>query len=126
RLALLDARDLGDRIRLVRVLERAGQQVFLAHRLRTVARIDTAAAEEEQVLNVGAVSSVNDVRLHLEILVEKLGAKRVVRVNPAHPGGRHEDVLRFVLTEKRVYGALLQQIQLGSRASCETVLRSPV
>ena len=47
-LAQLDAGDLGDGVGLVGRLQRPGQQVFLPDRLRAVARIDAAGAEESR------------------------------------------------------------------------------
>ena len=49
RLAQLDAGDLRDRVRLVRRLERTGQQLILGDRLRRQPRIDARATEVQQL-----------------------------------------------------------------------------
>lgn len=48
RLTQLDAGDLGDRIPLIRGLQRTGEQRFLADRLLGELRVDTAAAQKQQ------------------------------------------------------------------------------
>ena len=80
--------DLGDRVRLVGRLERAGEQVLLADRLRAVARVDAARAEEHQSLDAGEVGAVDQVGLDLQVLVKELPALSVVCEDPTPHGRR--------------------------------------
>src|SRR6188508_1010403 len=67
-IAELDARDLGDRVRLVGLLEGPGEQIFLANGLRAVAWIDAARAQEHESFYSGAVSAVDEVEFDGEVL----------------------------------------------------------
>ena len=62
-------------------------------RLRAVARVDAARAEEHQPLHAGAWRGADQVRLDHQVLVEEVGAQRVVGLDAADLGGGDEDVV---------------------------------
>eukprot|EP01136_Pigoraptor_vietnamica_P011332 Opistho-1_new@50086 len=113
--AQLDAGDLGDRIGFVRRFERAAQKIVLADRLRAVARIDAARAEEEQSLHAGEVGPVDEIGLDQEVLVQEVGAGPIVGGDAADLGRSHHAVLGSVFCEERVDGSLVEQVQLFAR-----------
>jgi hypothetical protein len=76
--AQLYSGDLGHRIRLVGLFQRAGQQVVFPDRLRTVARIDAARTEEAQTPDSGEPRAMDQVGFDDQVLVEEVGAEAVV------------------------------------------------
>jgi hypothetical protein len=90
-LAKLDAGDLGDRIGCVGRLQGPRQQCLLRNRLRSVTRIDARRAEKQKFFDTRAVSSMDDVRFNEQIVIEKVGRKSIVGVQPSHAAGCQED-----------------------------------
>jgi len=82
RLAHLQAGDLGDGVGLVGRLQRPGQQVFLAQRLRRQLRIDAGGAEKEQTFDAVPPCLVDHVVLDHQVVVDELRRISVVGVNP--------------------------------------------
>src|SRR5690606_8367815 len=70
-LAQLETGYLGDGIRLVRPLQRTGEEILLLDRLRAIARIDAARAEEHEVPHPGFVRTVNEIGLDHQVLVDE-------------------------------------------------------
>ncbi len=64
-LAHLQARDLGNRIRLVGIFEWSGQQGILPHRLRRLFRVDAGAPQEKQLLHSMVPALTDHVVLNL-------------------------------------------------------------
>jgi hypothetical protein len=114
--AQLDAGDLGNRVRLIGRLQRAGQERILAHRLRGHARVDAARAEEQQFLHAVVERRIDDVRLHHQVLVDEIGRIRIVGVDPPDLGGSQVDHLRLFGREERPYSALVGQVEFGPGA----------
>src|SRR2546427_7017896 len=56
-----DARNFRQGIALVRGFQGSGEQVFLSHRLRTLARIDAGTAEKNEFPHAGTMTFVDDV-----------------------------------------------------------------
>ena len=117
--AQLDAGDLGDGIGLVGGFERTGEQVLFANRLRAIARVDAARAEEDQPLHAGAVRALDEVGLDLQVLVEEVGALHVVGQDAADLGRSDEDEVRALRVQEIEDGALVEQVELGARARDE-------
>ena len=86
RLTQLDAGDLGDRIPLVRGLERPGEQRFLADRLLGELRVDAAAAQKQQAPHPGAPGRFDHVGLDLEVVEQEISWIAVVGLDAAHLG----------------------------------------
>ena len=61
----LDAGNLGNRIPLVRRLERPGEQTLFLHRLRRVLGVDTRRPEKRELGDTVLVRAHDDVRLDL-------------------------------------------------------------
>ena len=89
--------------------------VFL-DRLRAVARVDAARAQEHQPLHAGQVRAVDQVGLDHQVLVQEVGAVLVVGLDAADLGRGDEDVVGPLLGQEGVHGALVQQVELGMRA----------
>ena len=115
RLAELDAGDLRDRVRLVRRLEQAREQVLLLHRLRALARVDARAAEVEQPLHREQVRGVHHRGVDHHVVVDELRRPRRVREDAADRAGDEEHVLGPVRAEPVVDGRLVAQVELLAR-----------
>jgi len=90
RFAELQARDLGDRIPLIRGLQRSAEQGLLADRLLGELRIDTAAPQEQQAPHPGAPGRFDHMGLDVEVLQQKICRVAVVGLDAAHlRGGKH-------------------------------------
>src|SRR6266480_2231436 len=90
-LAKPDAGDLGDRIGFVGSLQGSRQQCLLADRLWRLARINAGRAEEQKLLDTRAVCRMDDIGLDQQVVVEKIGWKRIVGVDAAHAAGSEKD-----------------------------------
>ena len=112
--AELDAGDLGDGIGFVGLFQRTGQEEVLPDRLRAVARIDAARAEKAQALHTGQPGTVNQVGLDHQVLVDEVGAQRVVGVDAADDGGRNENEVGFLPGQKGMRRGLIEQVQRGT------------
>ena len=86
-LAQLDAGDLGQRVPLVGRLERAGQQIVLADRLRAVARVDAGGAEEQELAHAHGVGGADQVELDQQVVGEEVDRAGGVGEDAADPGG---------------------------------------
>ena len=92
-LAKLDARNLGQRVGLVGLLQGAREQVLLPDGLGAVARVDAARPEEHEVLNARSVGALNEVGLHHEVLVDKVRTVDVVGLYAPHLGRGNKNVV---------------------------------
>ena len=104
RLTQLDASDLGDRIPLVRGLERAGEQRFLANRLLGELGVDAAAAKKQQAPHPGAPGRFDHVGLDLEVVEQEISRVAVVGLDAAHLGRRQHHHRGRVLAEPALHG----------------------
>jgi hypothetical protein len=87
----MPASDLGDRIGFVGSLQGARQQCLLADRLWRLARINAGRAEEQKLLDTRAMCRMDDIGLDEQVVVEKVGWKRIVGVDAAHAAGSEKD-----------------------------------
>ena len=88
RLTQLDAGDFGDRIPLVRGLQRAGEQSLLADRLLGELGVDAAAAQKQQAPHPRAPGRFDHVGLDLEVVEQEISGVAVVGLDAAHLGRR--------------------------------------
>ena len=114
-LAQLQAGDLGDRVRLVGVFQRRGQQRLLFHRLLRVAGIDAGATQEDQLLHSMPEALADHVLLDLQIPVDEVRPIAAVGHDAAHVRRRQDHVLRPLLVEEAPDSHAVQQVQLGVR-----------
>jgi hypothetical protein len=108
-LAQLDAGDLGNRVPLVGRLQRAGQQILLAHGLGRELRIDARGAEEQKFLHIGRMGGADEVEADRQVVGEegrRIGAVGADAADP--PGG-----------EKHRVGPRPRQPLLGLILVCE-------
>ncbi len=117
--AHLDAGDLGEGIRPVGGLERPGEQVVLADRLRAIARVDARGAEEEQPPDARAPGLVDHVGLDRQIVVDEIGGGRAVGQDAADPCRREKDDVGPLGLEERSHRARIGEVQLRVRARDE-------
>lgn len=111
--AQLDPGDLGHGIRPIRGFQGPGQEVFLLDGLGTLTWVDAGGTQKQQVIDPGTPGLVDHIRLDGQVLLDEFRRVAVVGDNPAHLGGGQKHIIRFLGLEKRPYGLLLGQIQLG-------------
>ena len=111
RLAHLQARDFGNSIGLVGVLQRSGEQCGLGDGLRGLSWIDAGAAQEEQFLHAVSPTLADDILLDGEILVDEVGAVLQVGHDAAHMGSRQHDILGLLLVKEAVHCHGIHQVQ---------------
>src|SRR6185503_4690225 len=107
--------DLGNGVRLVRRLERAGQKLFLRHRLGTIARIDTGTPQIQQFLRLVQMSGVYDSRVDQHVVVDEFRRPVGIREDAAHSSSNEINVVGTVRAEPVVDGGLVAEIQLCAR-----------
>ncbi len=110
RLTQLDAGDLGDRVPLIRGLQRASEQRFLTDRLLSELGVDAAAAQKQQAPHPGAPGRFNHVGLDLEVVEEEIGWVSVVGLDAAHLGRRQHHHRGLVLGKPALHGWAVFQI----------------
>ena len=121
RLKQLDAGNLGDRVPLIRGLQRRGDQRFFADRLLSEFRVDAAATQKGLEPHPAAPGRFHHVGLDLEVIEQEISRVGVVGLDAAHPGRRRQHHHRgLVLFEPALHGGAVIQIQLGS-AGCEQI-----
>lgn len=98
--AQLDAGDFGHGVGLVGGFERAGEQIFLAQRLRRMLGIDAGAAQEQQFPDAGPESCLDYICLDHQIVVDELGRPSAVSQDAPHLGGGQEYILGALGGEK--------------------------
>ena len=111
-LAVLEAGDLRQRIGLVGLLQRAGQQAALRHRLRRQARIDAAGAQEFELLAAVGPGRVDDVHLQDHVVVHEVREGALVGHDAPHLRRRQEHVFRLLGGEEGLHVRLAGEVQL--------------
>ena len=113
-LAEPDTGNLGDGVGLVGRFEAAAQEILLANRLRTIARINARAPEVEQPLDAAAPARLDNRRVNHQVVVDELRRTRAVGQDSADRARDQKDVLGLVRPEPVVHGRLVAQIELLS------------
>ena len=111
-LAHLQTCNLGNGIRLVGVLQRRCQQGSLADGLRSLARVDAGAAQEEQFLDAVPPALADDVLLDGQVLVDEVGAVLQVCHDAAHMGCSQHDILGLLLVKEAAHRHGIHQVKL--------------
>ena len=114
--AKFNARDLGDGIRLVRGLKRASQQGLFRHRLRRVTRIDTRAAQLQQLLNPRRKRLMDHIAFDHQVFVNELSRICIVRHDPANLGCGEDHHIRCLRTHEVTHRRLIGQVQFRTGA----------
>ena len=78
--------------------------------------VDARTAQKEQLLHARPATAFNHVRLHDEVVVQKVRLVSVVGVDAAHFGCRQVHVHGLHLLQKRKHRRLISEIQLGRSA----------
>lgn len=120
RLTQLDAGDLGDRVPLIRGLERPGEQRFLTDRLLGELGVDAAAAQKQQTPHATAPRRFNHAGLDLEVVEQEIGRVGVVGLDATYLGRRQHHHRGLVLGKPALHSRAVFQIQLGA-AGCDQV-----
>lgn len=113
--AHFDAGDLGQRVRAVGRLQRAGQQAVLAHRLRRHLRVDAARPEEHQPRHTVLPRAVDHIGLDHQVVADELRRVAVVGDDAADLGSGEEHILRLVFGKEGVGRGGVGQIEFGVR-----------
>ena len=111
-LAHLQAGNLGNGILLVRVLQRAGEEAVLLHRLGSVLGIDACGTQEEEFLDTMGVGLGDDVALDLHVHHDEVGTVEHVGHDAAHKGCRQHHCIGLFLIEEGLDSVLVGQVQL--------------
>src|SRR6266566_7049864 len=119
-LAHFQTGDLGNGVPLVGRLQRAAQQVFLFERLGRQLGIDAGAPQEEQLLDPGLPSLMNNIVLYLQVLVNEFRRQSVIGQDASHFGCRKKNKFGFGLRVKFLHRGGVQQVKLSARRSNET------
>ena len=114
--AELDAGDLGDRVGAVGLFERARQQVLLTQRLRGLARVDAARAEEDEAPHAAGEGGADEVRLDQQVLVDELPGLLPVRHDAADLGGGDDHGVGLLRLDRRVRRRLVGHVDVGDVA----------
>lgn len=104
--------DFCQSITLVRRLQRACQQILFLDRLRRLARIDAAGAQEAELFDFMQVTLHDHVVLDFEVFQQKLRAMRFVRHDPADFCAREDHIIRMFRIEEILDGLLIAEIKL--------------
>ena len=112
--AELQARDLGERVPLVRGLQRPAEQGLLFDRLLGELRIDAAAAQKQQAPHPGTPGRFDHMGLDLEVLQQKIRRVTVVGLDTAHLRGGQHHHRGLVVGKPALHGWAVFQIQLGA------------
>lgn len=119
-----DSGDLGDRIRLVRRLERPVHVVLLPHRLRSLPRIDAGTAEQHRALDIEREASLEYAILDFQVVEEEVEGRCNVSSDPSDLSGSEEYVPRARHAEKSLNRVRIPQVQLVSTSEnelCESI-----
>ena len=103
-LAQLQTGNLGDGIRFVGVFQGRGQQAIFLHGLRSLARIDAGASQEEQFLHAMAEALAYHVLLYLQVLVDEVCPIVQVGQDASHVGGGQYHGFRLFFIEELADG----------------------
>ena len=126
----LDAGNLGNGVGLVGLLQESGKQVLLLYRLCAIFRIDAGAPQEEKFFNPGNKTLVNDVVLDLQVFVNELCTKGIIRHNASHLGSGQDHVFRTLRFKELLYILLPGKIKffnlLENKVGVSLVHQSPV
>ena len=99
-LAHLQASNLGNGILLVGVLQRAGQQAVLLHRLGSILGVDAGAAQEEEFLHAMGIGLADHVALDLHVHHDEVCSIEHIGHNATHKGsGQHHSIQLFFIKE---------------------------
>src|SRR5690606_10748212 len=120
RLAHLNPRNLGNGVRLVRRLQRAGKKRLFLYRLGRKFWIDTGRSEEGELLDAVQIRLMNNVRLDDEVVVDKLSLVRVIRIDAANLCRGKEHIVRLLTFQERFHSGLVAEVEL-LRTSCDKV-----
>jgi hypothetical protein len=119
-LDLHDAGDLGDRVGIVRRLERPGHQAVLADRLLRELGVDAGRSEEQQPLDTDLVRAVHHVDLDAQVVRQELGRVRAVGHDAADPARGEHDHVGSNVAQVAERGVAVPKVDLG-RAGPEQV-----
>src|SRR5690606_20749892 len=103
-------------------LERAGEQVLLAHRLRGVLGVDARGAEEDQALDARGVCGLDDVERDGEVVGDEVGRVGSVGEDAADAGGREHDEVGALALEEALGVALAAEVELRGGAQEEVAV----
>lgn len=109
-LAVLESADLGEGIRLVGLLQLAGEQAALLHGLWSHAGVDATAAQELKLLAAVAPGGVDDVHLKNHVIVHEVGQGTLVGDDAAYLGSSEEDVLGLLRCKELLYLILAGEV----------------
>src|SRR5215469_612708 len=127
--AQLESRDLGDGVGFVGGFQRASEQIFFLHRLGREPRINARRTQKQQLADAGPPSSMNQVGLNSQIVVEEFSGMGGVRENAADFGRGEKHEVRALFGKKVCDGGLVAQIKLraggGKNTLATTALELP-
>jgi hypothetical protein len=114
--AHFDTGDLGHGVGTIGGFERAGEEVFLLHRLRAVARVDARGTEKQQAFDAVPVCRLDEVVLDREVDGDEVSRIGVVGEDAADFGGSKEHVVGFFCGEEGFDRGLAGEVELSMGA----------
>ena len=118
-LAHLEARNLGNSVLLVGVLQGRGKQAVLLHGLGCVLGVDAGGAQEEQLFYSVSVGLGDDVALDLHVHHDEVSTVEHVGHDAAHEGCGQDNCIGTLFIEERLDLVLVSQIQFFMTAAHE-------
>src|SRR5579885_3413682 len=85
------------------------------HGLLCEFRISAGRAREKQFFDAIQKGGMNDIAMHLRIVINEFRRISIVGMNTSDNGGKMEDIIRLVLCKIIKNGLLVAQVQFGSR-----------
>ena len=119
-LAILQSADLGQGIRLVRLLQFRSQQATLRHRLRSHTRVDTRGTQELQFLATVLPGTVNHIHLQDHIVIHKVSQSTLIGNDAPYFGSGQKHILRLLGSKKGLDLILTGQVQF-SMGTCNQI-----
>jgi len=114
RLTQFDTGDFRNGVPFVGWLERPGQQRIFLDRLRREFRIDAGRSKKDELLDIGLMRGLNDIRLNHEIIEEEIRRVRVIGKDSADLSGREDDHLWLGSRHPFADRVLLAQIDIAT------------
>ena len=109
--AHLESCDFGNGIGLIGGLELPSQQGVFPHGLGGMLGVNAGAPQKKKLLHTCPTAALDDIRLHDEVVVEKVAPQSVVGMDATNFGGGEVNVPGLGLGQKRHHRLLVPQIQ---------------
>ena len=115
--------DFGNGIGLIGGLELPSQQGVFPHGLGGMLGVNAGAPQKKKLLHTCPTAALDDIRLHDEVVVEKVAPQSVVGMDATNFGGGEVNVPGLGLGQKRHHRLLVPQIQFLGGLEQQVVIK---